>query len=99
MLHMETIGVRELRQNASKYLRRVAAGESITVTDRGKPVAVLTPPPDDRLSARDKLIAEGKLIPADDPGRRAWLEPPLPPVTDGPTASEILQQMRDEERY
>jgi prevent-host-death family protein len=98
MLHMETIGVRELRQNASKYLRRVAAGESITVTERGKPVAVLNPPPDDQMSARDKLIAAGMLIPAQNPSRDAWLTPPLPAVP-GPTLSEILQQMRDEERY
>jgi prevent-host-death family protein len=40
---MEDIGVRELRQQASRYLRRVAAGESFTVTDYGKPVAVLAP--------------------------------------------------------
>ena len=33
--------MRELRQQASKYLRRVAAGESFVVTDYGKPVAVL----------------------------------------------------------
>jgi len=33
--------VRELRQNASVYLRRVAAGEAFTITDYGKPVAVL----------------------------------------------------------
>lgn len=95
---MESIGVRELRQNASKYLRRVAAGESITVTDRGKPVAVLRPPPDDQMSARDELVAAGKLIPADKPGRASWLEP-LPPAEPGPTLSEILQRMRDEERY
>jgi prevent-host-death family protein len=95
---MESIGVRELRQNASKYLRRVAAGESITVTDRGKPVAVLTPPPDDQMSMRDRMIANGELIPAEDPDRKGWLEPPLPAVP-GPTLSEILQQMREEERY
>jgi prevent-host-death family protein len=99
MLHMETIGVRELRQNASKYLRRVAAGESITITDRGKPVAVLNPPPDDQLSLRDRMIANGELIPAADPERKAWLVEPLPPKPEGPTLSEILQQMRDEERY
>ena len=40
---MEQIGVRELRQQASRYLRRVAAGESFVVTDYGKPVAVLAP--------------------------------------------------------
>lgn len=38
---MDSIGVRELRQNASKYLRRAAEGEAFEITDRGKPVAVL----------------------------------------------------------
>jgi prevent-host-death family protein len=38
---MERIGVRELRRQASEILRRVAAGESVEVTDRGRPVAVL----------------------------------------------------------
>jgi prevent-host-death family protein len=41
MLHMDRIGVRELRQQASAILRRVAAGESVEVTDRGRTVAVL----------------------------------------------------------
>lgn len=49
---MRTIGVRELRQAASEHLRAVAAGESLTVTDRGVPVARLTPiPPDERRLA------------------------------------------------
>jgi prevent-host-death family protein len=38
---MATVGVRELRQRASELLRRVEAGETIEVTDRGRPVAVL----------------------------------------------------------
>jgi prevent-host-death family protein len=95
---MDTIGVRELRQNASVYLRRVAAGESITVTDRGKPVAILSPPPPDSMPLRDRLISAGELIPADTPARATWLEPPLPAVP-GPTATERLRQTRDEERY
>lgn len=41
MSHMERVGVRELRRDASGILRRVAAGETIEVTDRGRPVAVL----------------------------------------------------------
>ena len=41
MLHMDRIGVRELRQQASAILRRVAAGETVEVTDRGRTVAVL----------------------------------------------------------
>jgi prevent-host-death family protein len=52
---MATVGVRELRQRASELLRRVEAGETIEVTDRGRPVAVLAPLPDrspiERLSA------------------------------------------------
>ena len=39
---MESIGVRELRQQASVYLRRVDSGESFQITERGRPVAVLT---------------------------------------------------------
>lgn len=38
---MERVGVRELRRAASAILRRVAAGETVEVTDRGRPVAVI----------------------------------------------------------
>jgi len=41
MSHMERVGVRDLRRDASAILRRVAAGEMVEVTDRGRPVAVL----------------------------------------------------------
>lgn len=41
MSHMDRIGIRELRQRASAILRRVAAGETFEVTDRGRPVALL----------------------------------------------------------
>lgn len=40
---MERIGIRELRQHASRYLRRVQLGESLEITDRGRPVALLVP--------------------------------------------------------
>jgi prevent-host-death family protein len=38
------IGVRELKAKLSAVLQRAAAGEIITVTDRGRPVATLGPP-------------------------------------------------------
>jgi prevent-host-death family protein len=38
-----TVGVRELRQNLSRYLERVKAGETLTVTERGQEVARLVP--------------------------------------------------------
>lgn len=61
---MESIGVREIRQHASHYLRRVAAGESFQITARGRPVAVLTSTMDalrDALGAVvDGLVASGR---------------------------------------
>jgi prevent-host-death family protein len=43
MCYMQRIGVRELRQYATRYLERVAAGEVIEVTNQGKPIARLMP--------------------------------------------------------
>jgi prevent-host-death family protein len=43
---MTAVGVRELRQRASELLRRVEAGETIEITDRGRPVALLAPMPE-----------------------------------------------------
>ena len=40
---MDRVGVRELRQNLSVYLRRVRRGEALEVTERGEPVAILQP--------------------------------------------------------
>ena len=37
------VGVRELKQHLSEHLRRVAAGEVIRITDRGVPIASLSP--------------------------------------------------------
>jgi prevent-host-death family protein len=55
---MERVGVRELRQRASEILRRVEAGESFEITDRGRPVALLVKI---RRSGLAKLEAEGRL--------------------------------------
>ncbi|CAN5464561.1 hypothetical protein BH20ACT19_BH20ACT19_09750 [soil metagenome] len=38
---MRSIGIRELRQNASRYLREVKRGETVEVTERGEPIARL----------------------------------------------------------
>jgi prevent-host-death family protein len=63
---MERVGVRELRRQASAILRRVAAGETVEVTDRGRPVAVLlrTMPSGLARLEREGLLrrAEGDLL-------------------------------------
>ena len=86
---MERIGVRELRQNASKYLAKVKAGETVEVTERGQLVALLVPPAPG-VTAREQLIADGRLIPASGPLA-------LPRRASVPTDSgEVLQELREE---
>jgi prevent-host-death family protein len=93
---MRSVGVRELRQHASKYLRLVEEGETIEVTDRGRPVARLVPvPTPEGESILDRLRREGRLLPP----RRAWLDvEPLPAQRGLPLPSEVLEQMRADER-
>ena len=55
------VGVRELRQNLSKYLRRVVRGETLEVTDRGRPVAVLAPLPQPS-TALEHLVSSGRVV-------------------------------------
>ena len=59
---MDDVGVRELRQNLSVYLRRIAQGETLRVTDHGHPVALLTPIRSTGESVLDELEAQGRLI-------------------------------------
>ena len=61
MSHMERVGVRELRRDASGILRRVAEGETVEVTDRGRRVAVLVQAMPSGLA---RLEREGLLRPA-----------------------------------
>ena len=66
MCYMEEagqVGVRELRQNLSVYLARIARGETLEVTDRGQPVAILAPLPKP-VSVLERLKRDGLLIPA-----------------------------------
>ena len=63
--HLDSVGVRELRQNLSVYLRRVAAGEKLRVTERGRTVAALVPLREDDLPL-ERLAKQGRLIPAGD---------------------------------
>ena len=86
---MERIGVRELRQHASRYLDRVKSGETVEVTVRGRLVALLVPPGPAR-NARERLIADGRLIPASGP-----LNLPRRMV-GGTTTEEILDDLRQD---
>ncbi len=91
---MSSIGVRELRQNASEYLRRVENGETFEVTDRGRPIALLSPIP--TASPLERLRATGAVEPASK--NIADLDDPieLPDSVEGPSA--VLERLRSYER-
>jgi prevent-host-death family protein len=93
MTHMQFVGIREMRQNLSRYTRRARSGESFVITDRGQAVAQLTPAPG-RASVIDRLVAErdarrghGSLLDA--------LEE-LPEPIPGPPSETVLDELRGE---
>lgn len=90
---MASVGIRELRQRASELLRRVEDGESIQITDRGRPVAVLGPLPEDPL---DRLRAAGDLQASE--GDFADLPQPLPLPGGSEPPSLVLARLRRDER-
>ena len=75
---MDRVGVRELRQNLSVYLRRVKAGESLEVTEHGHAVAVLRPLPAEADPVQ-RLIAQGRARPAEADWASLPPPPPSPP--------------------
>lgn len=87
------VGVRELRQNLSVHLRRVARGETLEVTDRGRPVAMLGPLPE-RMTPLGRLVAQGLIVrPAT--VRLEDLGPP-PDIKVRVPLSEILDELRSD---
>lgn len=87
---MSEVGIRALKQNASAVVAEAAAGETVTITDRGRPVAQMTAIPKSRLRS---LVEEGQARPAR--SKLADLAAPEP----GPDMSSALVEMRDDERY
>jgi prevent-host-death family protein len=91
---MRAIGIRELRQQASRYLRDVQRGETIEVTDRGQPIARLVPVPHD--GGLEELVANGRLMPAS--GDALELGSPLAPRKGKALPGDVLADIRADER-
>lgn len=90
----ERVGIRELRQNLSVYVRRVREdGRAYEVTERGEPVARLMPLTDRPASIIEQMIADGRATPP----TREWKDLPPPVKLPGRPLSEVLQEMRDED--
>ena len=86
----DDVNVRELRQNISKYLRRVLQGERLRVLSRGRPVAVLGPLTEGSGPIA-QLVAEGRLAPAR--GSIGELPPPIELDTET-SITEALDEQR-----
>lgn len=93
---MRAVGLKTLKNKLSEYVRLVAGGETILVTDRDRVVAEIVPPRD----GRSPLLADAMLAEA---VRKGWLTPPAIPGEGPPsrlpvaTSAEILQEL-DEDR-
>jgi antitoxin (DNA-binding transcriptional repressor) of toxin-antitoxin stability system len=95
---MKSLGIRELRNNLSRYVRRVESGERIAVTAHGRIVAELGPPagrnPGRGLTKLDALIAAGLARPPMEFGRliETWPDLHLPKGT----AQDLIDRDREE---
>ena len=94
---MRSTGIRELKDNLSRYIARAAAGERVLITDRGRLVAELGPPAKEITygSRYAELVASGVIRPALETGD---------PLADMPklklpkgTARALIDEDRDED--
>lgn len=96
-VRVTSTGIRELKDNLSRYIRRIEAGERIAITAHGRVVAELVPPGSKtraRPSRFDELIASGVIRPpleAGDP-TEGWPDIRLP----AGTAAELIDADRGE---
>ncbi len=81
------VGVRELRNNLSRYLGRVRDGEEVVVTERGRAIARVLPVSGER--AIDRLIREGRITRAKNPRR-----PRPKPLKAKGTVSDLVADQR-----
>ncbi|WP_166984336.1 type II toxin-antitoxin system Phd/YefM family antitoxin [Paramicrobacterium fandaimingii] len=86
---MDDVGIRALKQNASAVVASVAEGRSVTITDRGRPVAQLSPLVSGELN---RLLVSGRLRAP----RRSLRDLSVPAPGE---LTPALRGQRDDERY
>jgi len=89
-----TVGIRELRQQASVLLKRVVKGEVVNVTDHGHPIARIVPL---RAGAVEQLVLEGRATEGEGDLIELADELGLPVLASG-SPSSALAELRADER-
>jgi prevent-host-death family protein len=97
---MKSVGIRELKNNLSAYVRAAREGETVLVTDRGETVAQLTPAqpmqetdPFAEMVRRGEITLGCKLTKEERAKLYSWNGPPL---LKGTTSQQILDELREE---
>lgn len=95
--HPESVTVTELNQQTTAVLRLIKSGHSVPITERGKVVAFLSPPPPTVTGnpTIDRWIAQGRLVPAVVPGTILDLLPLPEPAGDGFSLAAAVVVERD----
>ena len=91
---MRTVGLKVLKNKLSEYVRRAAAGETVVITDRGRPVAEIVPPQHKPESVIERGIREGWIRPA----ARGPDWPPKPEPIEGYTLEQLLADLDEDRR-
>jgi prevent-host-death family protein len=91
MMSGTSVGVRELKSQLSRYLRRVKTGETIIITDHGKPIARLVPEPLTLEEKMQRLIDAGL---AEWNGKKPEIVEPVVANTTSTLASDLVVEMR-----
>ncbi|GEM_PF-2589466 len=93
----EPVTVTELNQQTTAILRRVKAGHVLPITERGKVIAFLTPPPPEVTGnpTIDRWIAEGRLVPQAVPGSVLDLLPMPQAAGDSFSLADAVVAERD----
>jgi prevent-host-death family protein len=93
----DAVTVTELNQQTTSVLRRVKEGQVLPITERGKVIAFLTPPPPTVTGnpTIDRWIAEGRLVPPAVPGTVLDLLP-LPEPASASLADAVIADRETE---
>ena len=90
---MATVSVSVLKARLSEFLRRVRAGDTLVVTDRGAPVAIVAPLPDGEYEGEmNALVEQGLVRPPRTPLPEDFWGRPRPKDPSGQCAAAAMQE-------